>query len=163
MISALALLWLALQLFWFWQHGVRMMGDSEGYILYARQIADTFHFAGNHQLKYVGYTLFLAAILKVGLGLQGVVLVQILLSGIATIALYRTTSLLAQNKLAPIIATAIFIGWYDLQMFNGFILTESLYFSLLILAFYFLVKARNLTSTLLIFPANSGRPYYSAG
>lgn len=151
-ILGLILLWLVLQGYWFWQHGVRAMGDSNGYIIYARNIADSFYFADNYQLKYLGYPLFMAAILKLGLGLDGVIIIQILLSGLATIALYRTTKLLAHDNLAPVVATFIFICWYDLQMFNGFILTESIYFSLLILAFYFILRAGNLKATLLILP-----------
>lgn len=152
LILGLAVLWFILQALWFWQHGVRFMGDSEGYILYANNIANKFYFADNYQLKYLGYPLFMAAILKLGLGLEGIIVVQIILSGLAAAALYRTTSLLAGNNLAPFMATALFVCWYDLQMFNAFILTESLYFSMFIFAFYFLVKAEKFSTRLFILP-----------
>ncbi|MFD2248536.1 glycosyltransferase family 39 protein [Pontibacter ruber] len=138
----LALLWLCIQSALYLRYGVRFMGDSEGYILYAQNIAERFHFEQSHQLKYFGYPLFMALLFKFGLGLKGVVLAQIIISGVATIALYKTTRLLAGNWLAPALSTLLFIGWYEVQMYNTFILTESLYISLFIFVFYFLARAK---------------------
>ncbi|WP_242929515.1 hypothetical protein [Pontibacter vulgaris] len=149
---ALAILWLVLQTFFIWKHGVRVMGDTEDYITYARNITDNFYFANNYQLKYVGYPVFLAILYKLGFNLKGVIICQTLLSGLAAIALYKTTKQLAGNSIAPILATLLFIGWYDLQFYNGFILTESLYISLLVFAFYVLVRARTVRQSLWVLP-----------
>jgi hypothetical protein len=140
---SLALLWLSIQVVLYLRYGVREMGDTEGYISYAQNIAKRFYFEQNHQLKYVGYPLFMAGLFKLGLGLKGVVITQILISGAATLALYQTTKQLANNLVAPVLSTLLFIGWYEVQMYNGFILTESLYISLFIFAFYLLVRAKN--------------------
>ncbi len=149
---ALTILWVILQAFFFLRYGVRYMGDSDAYISYGHNIAEQFYFADNYQLKYVGYPIFLALIFKLGLGVNGVVICQTLISGLAAIALYRTTRKLAGNYMAPVLATLLFICWYDLQFYNNFILTESLYISLLIFAFYLLVRAKCLKELLIVLP-----------
>lgn len=139
--AALVILWLLIQGFMLWRYGVRVMGDSEGYIAYAQSIADSFHFPDNYQKKYFGYPLFMAGLFKLGMGMYGVILAQTLISGVAAAAVYSTARRLAGNLLAPVLATVLFICWYDMQQYNGFILTESLYISLFVFAFYFLAKA----------------------
>ncbi|MFD3002223.1 hypothetical protein ACFS7Z_17765 [Pontibacter toksunensis] len=138
---AFIILWTVLHTLLFFKYGVRTTDDSWEYLKYAQGIADEFYFANNYYMKYLGYPLFLALLFKLGLGLKGVIIVQTLLSGIATVFFYRTTKLLAGNSLAPALATFILIIWYDLQLFHAFIMTESLYVSLLMYAFYLIVKA----------------------
>jgi hypothetical protein len=149
---ALILAWLVLHVVLFYVHGVRHSGDTKYYLRYATNIVDNFYFANNYQLKYVGYPIFLAILFKCGFGLKGVVVVQTLISGIATVYFYKATKLLAGNILAPVLATFLLIGWYDLQMFHAFILTESLYISLLLFAFYLLVQAQTVRASLWALP-----------
>ncbi|WP_147294240.1 hypothetical protein [Pontibacter diazotrophicus] len=149
---ALVALWTVLHAVLFWKYGVRTTDDSREYLTYAHAIADEFHFANNYYIKYLGYPLFLALMFKLGLSLKGVIIVQTLLSGIATIFFYRTTKLLAGNTLAPALATFVLIIWYDLQLFHAFIMTESLYISLLIFAFYLIVKADSVRQSLWAVP-----------
>mgnify|MGYP005750945939 CR=1 FL=1 len=137
----LALLWAALHMVFLWKYGVRTTDDSREYLTYATSIAEHFHFENNYYVKYLGYPLFLALMFKLGIGLTGVIIVQTLFSGFATVLLYKAVKLLAKNTLAPILATLLLIIWYDLQLFHAFIMTESLYISLLIIAFYLLVSA----------------------
>lgn len=138
---ALVALWTVLHVVLFWKYGVRTTDDSREYLTYAYAIADEFHFANNYYIKYLGYPLFLALLFKLGLSSKGVIIVQTLLSGIATVFFYRTVKLLAGNAMAPALATFVLIIWYDLQLFHAFIMTESLYVSLLMYAFYLIVKA----------------------
>jgi hypothetical protein len=149
---ALAVLWTVLHTALFWKYGVHTTDDSREYLTYAQAIADEFYFANTYYAKYLGYPLFLAFLFKLGLGLKGVVIVQTLLSGIATIFFYRTTRLLAGNTLAPAFATFILIIWYDLQLFHAFIMTESLYMSLLMYGFYLVVKASSVRQSLWALP-----------
>ncbi|WP_161890075.1 hypothetical protein [Pontibacter russatus] len=149
---ALALLWAVLHTVLFFKYGVRTTDDSREYLTYAHSIAGEFHFANNYYIKYLGYPLFLALLFKLGLGLKGVIVVQTLLSGIATIYFYRTTKLLAGNALAPALATFLLIIWYDLQLFHAFLMTESLYISLLMFGFYIVVKAGSLRQSLWALP-----------
>ncbi|MDX5395274.1 MAG: hypothetical protein LPK21_03660, partial [Hymenobacteraceae bacterium] len=70
-------LWLILQSYWFLKHGVRVMGDTPNYLAYAQNIADRFYFENNYYIKYFGYPLYLAFLMKAGLSLKGIVVVQI--------------------------------------------------------------------------------------
>ena len=149
---ALALLWAALHTVLFFKYGVRTTDDSWEYLTYAQAVADDFHFANNYYIKYLGYPLFLASLFKLGFGLEGVIVVQTLFSGIATVFFYRTTKLLAGNALAPALATFVLIIWYDLQLNHAFIMTESLYISLLMYGFYLVVRAGSVRQSLWALP-----------
>lgn len=146
------MLWLLLHTVLFWKYGVRTTDDTQEYLAYAHPFAEKFYFANSYYAKYPGYSLFLAFMFKLGLGLKGVIMVQTLLSGVASVFFYRTVKLLAGNALAPALATFVLIIWYDLQPFHAFIMTESLYVSLLMYAFYLLVKANSVKQSLLAIP-----------
>lgn len=148
----LAILWTLLHTVLFFKYGVRTTDDSREYLSYAQSIADSFYFANNYYMKYLGYPLFLALLFKLSIGLKGVIIVQTLLSGIATVFFYRTTKLLAGNALAAALATFVLIIWYDLQLFHAFIMTESLYISLLMYGFYLIVKADSVRRSLWALP-----------
>ncbi|GAB3534569.1 hypothetical protein GCM10027443_21910 [Pontibacter brevis] len=149
---ALIVLWTVLHTTLFFKYGVRTTDDSWEYLKYAHAIADEFYFANNYYIKYLGYPLFLALLFKLGIGLKGVIIAQTLLSGVATVYFYRTTKMLAGNVLAPALATFILIIWYDLQLFHAFIMTESLYVSLLMFAFYLIVRTNSVRQSLWAVP-----------
>ncbi|GAA4426167.1 hypothetical protein GCM10023188_07950 [Pontibacter saemangeumensis] len=134
------------------KYGVRTTDDSREYLAYAHSIADDFYFANNYYIKYLGYPLFLALLFKLGVGLKSVIIVQTLLSGVATVFFYRTTKLLAGNALAPVLSTFVLIIWYDLQLFHAFLMTESLYVSLLMYGFYLVVKSNSVRQSLWALP-----------
>ncbi|MHA6250186.1 hypothetical protein ACXYMU_19790 [Pontibacter sp. CAU 1760] len=149
---ALALFWAVLHVFFFWRYGVRTTDDTWEYLNYAQSIANDFNFPNNYYIKYLGYPLFLAFLFKLGLGLKAVIVVQTILSGVATIFFYRTVKLLAGNMLAPVLATFLLIIWFDLQLFHAFLMTESLYISLLMYGFYLIVKAESVKQSLWALP-----------
>lgn len=126
-------------------HGPRHVNDSARYLIYARQIYDEGYFQTGHNLRYVGYPLFMAFWLKLGTGWWGIVLGQMGVSGLAASAFYRTMRRLtapAAGWIPAALATAALVGWRDAQQFNVYLLTESLFASLLILSFWALVWAR---------------------
>ncbi|MBT2557713.1 hypothetical protein J7E24_07950 [Hymenobacter sp. ISL-91] len=148
-------------------HGPRHVNDSARYLIYAHQIADDGYFEAGHNLRYVGYPLFMAFWLKLGTGWWGIVLGQIAMSGLAARAFYRTMHRLspaASGWVPAALATAALVGWRDAQQFNVYLLTESLFASLLILAFWALVWARRgptgrwLVFGLLVLLAGIARP-----
>ncbi|NVO86744.1 hypothetical protein [Hymenobacter terrestris] len=158
-------LWALMQLLQLVQnHGPRHMHDSARYLYYARQIADGWQFAGGHNLRYVGYPLFMALWLKLGTGWWGIVLAQVALSGLAARAFYATMRRLTPSPvdwLPAALATAALVGWPDVQRFNWFLLTESLFISALVFVFWALVRVRRpasgrwllLVATLVLFGA----------
>ena len=69
-----------------------------------------------------------------GTGLWGIVLGQMAMSGLAAAALYWAVRRLAGGWRVPAaLATLAFVLWPDIQQFNVFILTESLFISLSVL------------------------------
>ncbi len=135
--ALLAGLWVLVQLY-FWRkfHGPHFVNDSARYLAYAAGIAERGYFEPGHNLRYVLYPLFQSLWLRLGLGWPGIVAGQMAVSALATRAIYRGTRRLANGASgAAALATLAFIAWPDIQQFNVFLLTESLFISLVALSF----------------------------
>lgn len=141
----LLLLWLGVQFgCWRYYHGPHLMGDGMYYVAYARQLLATGSFAAGHYQLYAGYALFISLFLALGLGMWAIGIAQVFLSGLATVALYRTALRLACGRWMPAALVALmFIGWVDVQQFNAFILTESLFTSFLVFCLWAVVRAQS--------------------
>ena len=135
--ALLAGLWLLVQLVYLRKfHGPHFANDSARYLEYARNIAERGYFEPGHNLRYVLYPLFQSLWLRLGLGWWGIVAGQMAVSALATRAIYRGTRRLAGGQRgAAALATLLFIAWPDIQQFNVFLLTESLFISLVALSF----------------------------
>ena len=133
----LAGLWVLMQLlFWRKFGGPHFVNDSARYLEYAHGIAERGYFEPGHNLRYVLYPLFQSLWLRLGLGWPGIVAGQMAVSALATRAIYRGTRRLARGgRGAATLATLAFIAWPDIQQFNLFLLTESLFISLVALSF----------------------------
>lgn len=160
----LVLLWLLAQVIsWRVNHSPHPYGDSGHYLRYAQQIADQGNFVREHHNRYLGYALFLSAFLKLGLGLTAMALGQYALSGVAAVALYRAVRRLAHGAWEPaFLATVLYIGWFEIQNFNAFLLTESLFTSLLLVSLWAVgrahTKARWALALLVLLATVSIRP-----
>jgi len=141
-------------------HGPRFANDSARYLEYAGMLARYGHyhftdptdtFVYEHGQRYLAYIWFQAFWLKLGTGWWGIALGQIAVSGGAAAALYDAVRRLAgsagsvtgANLTAPALATALFVLWPDVQQFNAYLLTESLFTSLSVLSFWALVRAHD--------------------
>ncbi|MFD2719149.1 hypothetical protein ACFST9_10505 [Hymenobacter monticola] len=133
----LAALWVLVQLVYLRKfHGPHFANDSGRYLAYATNIAERFYFEPGHNLRYVLYPLFQSLWLRLGLGWWGIVAGQMAVSALATRAIYRGTRRLAGGLGgAAALTTFLFIAWPDIQPFNVFLLTESLFISLVALSF----------------------------
>ena len=140
----LAGLWVLVQvLFWRKFGGPHFVNDSARYLEYARGIAERGYFEPGHNLRYVLYPLFQSLWLRLGLGWPGIVAGQMAVSALATRAMYRGTRRLARGgRGAAALATLAFIAWPDIQQFNVFLLTESLFISLVVLSFGAFTRVR---------------------
>ncbi|MFC7666535.1 hypothetical protein ACFQT0_03165 [Hymenobacter humi] len=135
--ALLAGLWVLVQAVYLRQfHGPHFANDSARYLEYATNIAERGYFEPGHNLRYVLYPLFQSIWLGLGWGWWGIVAGQMAVSALATQAIYRGTRRLAGGRReAAALATLLFIGWPDIQPFNVFLLTESLFISLVALSF----------------------------
>lgn len=140
----LVLGWVLNNLHWAHVFGLpRIVADSRArYLPYAHAIAERGYFAPGHNLRYVGYPLWLSGWLRVGAGPAGAAWGQLVIAGLAAIAFYHALHRLTRRRAAAIAGTAALVLWPDTQEFNGFILTESLAASGLVLTFAALVRVR---------------------
>ncbi len=142
--ALLAGLWVLVQLAFLAKfHGPHYANDSARYLEYAHNIAERGYFAPGHNLRYVLYPLFQSLWLRLGLGWWGIVAGQMAMSALATRAIYRGTRHLARGgRGAAALATLLYIAWPDIQQFNVFLLTESLFISLVALSFGAFTRVR---------------------
>ncbi|UPL49398.1 hypothetical protein [Hymenobacter sublimis] len=147
-VAVLVVCWLGVQVVsWHVNHSPHAYGDSVHYLDYAHQIAEQGNFVKVHYTRYIGYPLFLSAFLKVGLGRTAMALGQYAVAGVATVTLYRAVRRLGRGAWEPaFLATLLYIGWSDIQRFNAFLLTESLFTSLLLLSFWAVARVRTVGS-----------------
>ena len=125
-------------------HGPHSANDSSRYLAYAANIAECGYFEPGHNLRYILYPLFQSLWLWLGLGWWGIVAGQMAVSALATRAVYRGTRRLAAGRRgAAALATLAFVAWPDIQQFNVFLLTESLFISLVALSFGAFTRMRH--------------------
>jgi hypothetical protein len=142
----LAGLWLLVQAaFLARYHGPHFANDSAPYLEYAHNIAERGYFEPGHYRRYILYPLFESGFLRLGLGWWGIITGQLVLAALAARALYGATRRLTPGggRRAAALATALFIIWPETQQFNAYLLTESLFISLSVLALAAFVRARN--------------------
>lgn len=141
----LVALWVLVQLWFLWRfHGPRFANDSARYLEYATNIAGHGTFERGHNLRYVLYPLFQSLWLWLGAGWWGIVLGQMAVAGLAARAFYGAIRKLAGGRRgAAALATFGLIAWPDIQLFNAFLLTESLFTSLVLLAIAAFVQVRS--------------------
>ncbi|RZK45226.1 MAG: hypothetical protein EOO59_21270, partial [Hymenobacter sp.] len=156
-------LWLLVQAaFLVKYHGPHYANDSARYLGYAANLAEhgyykiepgmapttianngVANFQYEHNQRYILYPWYQSVWLRLHAGWWGIVLGQMVISGLAALALYSAVRRLAGGRRgAAALATALFIAWPDVQQFNCYLLTESLFISLSVLSFWALVRAR---------------------
>jgi hypothetical protein len=156
-------LWLLVQAaFLLKNHGPHFANDSARYLDYAANLAEhgyykiepgtapttianngVANFQYEHNQRYILYPWYQSVWLRLHAGWWGIVLGQIAISGLAALALYRAVRRLAGGpRGAAALATALFILWPDVQQFNCYLLTESLFISLSVLCFWAFVRVR---------------------
>jgi 4-amino-4-deoxy-L-arabinose transferase-like glycosyltransferase len=137
-------LWVLAQLWFLRQyHGPRFANDSARYLQYAAGIAEQGKFEAGHNLRYVLYPLFQSLWLRLGLGWWGIVAGQVAVAGLAAAGVYDGVRRLARGRReAAALAAFLVIAWPDVQRFNAFLLTESLFISLVALSFWAFTRVR---------------------
>lgn len=136
----LVLIWLSIQLFWWWRGGVRTGVDSALYIDQAELIMDG-QLPADRGIWYLGYSIFLALLFSAGFSLVGVVAVQVLLSAVSVAALYGISTRVMKDERAAVLAALLYCLWPGVHEWNFFIYTESLYTSLSLMSIWALIHA----------------------
>ena len=137
------------------EYGVALGGDSGRYIRAAEQILLT-NFPNypegvadiNNAQGYMGYNFFLALMFLLNLNFFSISLVQIGITGIAGYCIFKI-GILLWNKNIGILALLMFLFYPSIQIFNFYILTESLFINFIIIGFYLLIRNYKLYSMIL--------------
>lgn len=132
--------WIIVQVLLWRFHGVKTIEDSWKYL--GQSFFDLWTISGSEKM-YAGYVGFLNVCQSAGANLESIVIIQVIISGISTIYLYKTLFFLSKSRLTSVLGTGLFIMFYKLQIWNYFILTDSLFISFTIITFYALLSKSN--------------------
>jgi len=136
--SGLAALWFLVQCLLYSKHGIKVVFDSKRYLAQADLLA-----AGEYsalKISYIVYTALLAFSNLLG-SLAWIILLQIVVSGIAMVAMYKAALKITNSQLTASLTVLLLIIWPDYQFWNLYIHTESLFVSVTCLVFWRLVTA----------------------
>jgi 4-amino-4-deoxy-L-arabinose transferase-like glycosyltransferase len=112
--------------------GVHRGADTERYVEGASDLLAGRAFRGPAGWVYVGYNGLLAAADAVGIGHVGVVCVQIAVAACAAMAVYDLGRQVG-GRLAGVLAAVFLIVDYDIARWHLYVLTDSLYISLVVI------------------------------
>lgn len=142
----LALIWLGMQLFFIYQNGIITNLEAAKYINEAHHFLNVGGYSTGNYLFYSTQILLIAFCLKFGIGFWLVVLLQILLNGISVWCFYNIVSRVASRPWLPMVGTLYFLLFFYYQVFNTFLFTESLFFSLSVIYTYALFSTTRLSA-----------------
>jgi hypothetical protein len=113
--------------------GVTRGGDSFRYVDGAAALLSGQPLQPPGVSQYIGYVVLVAASRAIGAGLVGVVAVQCAAAALATIALYDLGRQVS-GRVAGLVAAIAFIVDIDIAQWHAYVLTDSLYISLVVIA-----------------------------
>lgn len=138
----LLICWTAVQVWLLFTTGIKTDLESAKYIREADNILNTGTVSTPNFWFYSTQIFLIASLKKIGIGLGGVVILQMLLNLFATFTLYNY--LKKHTGILPAFITSLFLIFNIFyNEFNTFLQTESVYFSLVILYTCYLLKLEN--------------------
>jgi len=118
--------------------GLQTGGEAEKYIDNANRILQGNELRnGFFGIFYLAYSLLVAFFVKFNLPLVGVAVVQIVLSAMAAICLYRLLQQTLKNNTVAFLFFIAYLCCYPIQRWNFFLYSESFHSSLLLMGLYF--------------------------
>lgn len=125
-------------LFWF---GIQLGGEAEKYIDNANRIINGQELRnGVFGFFYLAYSLVVAVFIKLQVNLVFVGLLQLFLSFVAALALYKVACHTFGDKRLAFFLFCAYLLCYPIQKWNFFLFSESLHTSLLVIGIYFLQR-----------------------
>jgi len=121
-------------------YGFPKSDDSNWYLNYAKALLTDFDI-GLHMndLMYLGYNLLLALLLWIFKDPVNIVFVQAITASLSVVLVYKISRMLF-NRTTAIIASYFYYGAYEITLWSTYILSDSLFISLLLVCVYFLLK-----------------------
>lgn len=141
----IGILWVTIHSFLFYRYGIVTQFEATKYIEQADFFLQTGHFTSKNFIFY-STEIFLIIISKsTNTFPWGVVLFQLLLNAISVALFYKLGLFFTKNHFRSFIITGLFISMIYYQIYNLYLFTESIYFSLGIIYTYFLFTRTKLT------------------
>jgi hypothetical protein len=140
-IILLFLFWLSVQISIYAYLGIRRGSDTTVYAEAAAQLLSG-QWPEGRLVWYSTYIAFLAMIFAVGGGFQLVAILQILLSGVAAMALGLSVKKMTSSFWTSCWAVLLYLFWFKIHQWNIFIYTESLFTSLALISFAVLLRIK---------------------
>ena len=117
--------------------GYILGGDSSTYIQGAKDLTN-FQFPTVKATSYLGYIFFLSIFEYFKLDLTFVVLSQIFLTSLSAICIYNISKKISSHW-AAVLVLSLYLFYLPLQIWNFYILTETIFVCLIIFILYFLL------------------------
>ena len=140
-------LWIIVQSFLFWQNGIFVTLEAEKYISQAQYFLRTGSLSSNNYWLYSTEIFLIAAVIKLRLSFSVIVIIQLLLNLVSTWMFYKLAEYFLKNSLLAFLATCIFIVNIPYQVYNTFLFTESIFYSITIIYSSYLLRLNKLTIT----------------
>ena len=137
--------WVVIQGFLLWQNGIVTGLEAEKYTTEANYFLQSGKLTSNNFYLYSTEIFLIAIIIKLQLKFFIIVIIQMLLNLLATIMFYRLALYFLQRSFLALIATFFFIANINYQVYNSFLFTESIFYSLTIIYSSYLLRLKNLT------------------
>ncbi len=144
-VILLALIWFCLQCFFIWNFGIVTNLEATKYINEAQTFLATGKYSTNNFLFYSTEILLIALAIKLKTGFLVIVLLQMLLNGISIICFFKIAQRLSENKGIAYLSTFYFLIFFYYHLFNTYLFTESLFFSISVIYTYFLFSQERIT------------------
>ena len=139
----LILFWVLLQSFIFFSNGIKVDGEALRFIRESKNLISNENFSTPIYFMYFIeiFLLYIKAKLSIGFGF--IAIIQLSLNLFAFISFYRFIKEFYRSGNLAFIASLLFLICIPYQLYNSFIYTESIFFSLSILYSCFLLKIEN--------------------
>ncbi len=138
----IAFIWLLIQTGLFIRLGFQF--DLEG----TKYIEDAELFLNSQSLNpsrlfYSFFPLIISFFIKIGLGLNGVIVFQLLLNAFSTFIIYIIGKKLYKSDLVALVTTLLFVLSYLIQQWNFYLFTESIFISMSIVLYYLAINFKS--------------------
>jgi hypothetical protein len=143
--TILLLLWFIVQGFLLWHYGVVTYLEADKYISQAEYFIQHGTLSTNNYWLYSTEVFLIVAAIKLHLGFTVIAIVQLLLNLFSTWMFYKLALSFLKRELLAFIVTIIFIINIPYQVYNSFLFTESIFYSLTVIYSSYLLRLQKLT------------------
>lgn len=140
-----AISWIIVQSFLLWRNGIVTGLEAAKYIEQAEKLIKFGKLSSNNFWLYSTEIFLIVLALKLHLGFVGVVIVQLILNLFATWMFYKLALAFLKNTMLSFFATFVFIINVSYQVYNSYLFTESVFYSLSIIYSSYLLRLQIIT------------------